>query len=202
MANTDRAIVVGISCYPGPDFGDLGGPENDAKAFYELLVSSDGGAIPKENVELILSSDYKLPFGSPSDALPTLSEIQRAIDRLQYRAKEQARQGSGYKIGRRFYIYMSGHGFAPSEDEAAVFMANVTRECARYHILRRYNADWFYKPACFDEILLLRDSCRQHDPLAPLNRPYLEVMSPQMDRVKCVYGFGPNGPRMQGKGPS
>ena len=189
MNKSDRAIVAGIAIYPDPDFGNLDSPENDAKAFYDWLISPGGGAVPAENVELILSSNFTLAT-TPSDALPGLTEVQRAFDRLQDNAKKNAKQGNGYYLGRRIYIYLSGHGFAPSMDEAALYMANVTRDRVGYHILGRYNADWFFHAACFDEVLLFMDCCRQLDPHAPLNKPYSEVMSPDaLNRVKCFYGF-------------
>jgi hypothetical protein len=105
-------------------------------------------------------------------------------------ASANARKGNGYYLGRRIYIYLSGHGFAPLDTEAAVYTANATRDRVGYHILGRYNADWFFHAACFDEVLLFMDCCRQRDPLAPLNKPYSEVTSPDaLTRVKCFYGF-------------
>jgi hypothetical protein len=191
MAKTDRAIVVGISCYPDPDFGDLGSPENDAKAFYDWLVSRNGGAVPKKNIRLILSSKFHPPFPSSSKALPGLTEVQRPFDELQEMAEANSRKGNGgYYLGRRIYIYLSGHGFGPSKEEAAVYTANVTRSRMAYHILGNFFADWFFHAGCFDEILLFMDCCRSRAPLVPLNKPYSEVTSPDaLDRVKCLYGF-------------
>ncbi len=45
MAKDDWAIVVGIRFYPELD--NLDGPENDAKAFRNWLVSPTGGAVPR-----------------------------------------------------------------------------------------------------------------------------------------------------------
>lgn len=197
MNKTDRAIVVGISCYPDPEYGDLGSPENDAKIFYDWLVSPDGGAVPAENIELILSSNFiprdlkpgKPPFPSPSDALPGVTEVQRAFDRLHDKYKANSMKGTNY-LGRRLYIYLSGHGFAPSDAEAALLTANAARDRLMYHLLGRYNADWFFHAGCFDEVLLFMDCCRQREPGAPLNMPYKEATSPDaLTRVKYLYGF-------------
>jgi hypothetical protein len=194
MNTTDRAIVVGISCYPDPEYGDLGSPENDARAFYDWLVSPDWGAVPPENIELILSSKFKPPgrdppFDSPSDARPGVTEVQCAFDRLHDRYMANSRKGGNY-LGRRLYIYLSGHGFAPSDAEAALLTANAARDRLAYHLLGRYNADWFFHAGCFDEVLLFMDCCRQREPGAPLNTPYKEVTSPDaLTRVKYLYGF-------------
>jgi hypothetical protein len=198
MNTTDRAIVAGISRYPDPAFGDLDGPEYDAKAFYNWLVSPDGGAVPSKNIELILSSNFiprdlgpgKPPFASPSEALPGVTEVQRAFDRLHDMINAIRTKGTNY-LGRRLYIYLSGHGFAPSDAEAALLTANAARDRLAYHVLGRYNADWFFHAACFDEILLFMDCCRQMvGAQPPLNMPYSGVESPDaLTRVKYLYGF-------------
>jgi hypothetical protein len=204
MNKTDRAIIVGISHYPDPEFPKLDSPENDANGFFEWLVSPDGGAVPPENIERILSSGifigrkrlekFKPPFPSPVDAKPGVGEVQRAFDRLHAMANENARKGNGHYLGRRLYIYLSGHGFAPSDpsqvQEAALYMANVTRGSPGYSIPGRYNADWFFYAFCFDEILLFMDCCRDLDWENVIFRPYKWEKHPDAPtRVKCLYGF-------------
>jgi Caspase domain len=190
MAKTDQAIVVGIACYPDPEFGDLGSPEHDATAFRDWLIAPDGGAVPDKNVELIVSSKFKPPFASSSDALPSLSEVQRALDRLHDRAISGGKAGNGMAIGRRLYLFFSGHGFSPDENEAAVYMANVARGRIGYHILGKYNADWFFNAGCFEEVLLFMDCCRQREVISSLNKPYDGVFDPTAPkRVKRLYAF-------------
>ena len=201
MNRTDRAIIVGISRYADdPAFPDLDSPEHDARAFFDWLVSPDWGAVPEDNIELVVSSgvfrgrkkltEFKPDSRSPIDALPGIAEIQRAFDRLHDMANENASKGKGHYLGRRLYIYLSGHGFAPSDQEAALYAANVTRDRLGYHILGRYNADWFFHAACFDEILLFVDCCRARNPVEDLNKPYAEVPDPDaLTHVKCLYGF-------------
>ena len=77
MEADDRAIVVGVSRYP--ILGDLAGPENDANEFADWLRSPDGGAVPAENVELILSPEPP-PGSSPLKAEPTTSALEGAFD--------------------------------------------------------------------------------------------------------------------------
>ena len=62
MADSDRAIIVGIENYPF--IGKLGGPENDAQAFQAWVGSPGGGAVPLANIRPILA---KVPNPRYSD---------------------------------------------------------------------------------------------------------------------------------------
>lgn len=148
----DWAIVVGVSRYPG--ISPLDGPENDAKAFRDWLVDPMGGAVPPEQVRLILSSD----FPDPQD--PTPVEIESAFEWLDDRAEQNLEAGIGRKVGRRLYLYFSGHGYAPSREEAALLMANATQRTAGNHIAGRLWAEWLYESGYFEEIALFMDCCR------------------------------------------
>jgi hypothetical protein len=106
MAASDHAVVVGISRYPF--LGDLSGPENDAMDFAGWLLDAGGGNVPPGNVQRILSSDWALST-DPLDAEPTTTRLEAAFDRL----FEWGERNSG-KAGRRLYIYLAGHGFAPN----------------------------------------------------------------------------------------
>jgi len=57
MNEKDSAVVVGISKY-GSIKPELEGPKKDAMEFYTWLVSATGGAVPKDNVGLVLSSKW------------------------------------------------------------------------------------------------------------------------------------------------
>ena len=58
MNASDYAVVVGISRY-GSITPELEGPEKDARAFYDWVIAASGGDVPKENVALVLSSQYR-----------------------------------------------------------------------------------------------------------------------------------------------
>ena len=156
-ASQDWAVVVGISNYP--ELTPLGGPENDANAFYAWVTSPTGGGVPQERARLVLSSAYPGPF-EEGEAEPTVAEVERRLNELlRLAARNQADQ-KGFRVGRRLYLYFSGHGCAPSFEEAAVLMANASRLIV-YHLTGKPTADWFFLRNVFDEVVLIMDCCRE-----------------------------------------
>src|SRR4051794_38605283 len=116
MAKDDWAVVVGIKTYFDPALAGLQGPENDASDFYEWLISSKGGDVPKGQARLILSSSFP-PFASAAAAKPSAESIKDALDHfLTIAAANQAR-GLTPAVGRRLNLFFSGHGFAPSQHD-------------------------------------------------------------------------------------
>src|SRR5215475_5387322 len=146
MANDDFAVVVGISRYPF--ISDLKGPENDARNFHDWLLAPQGGGVPKQNAKLILSSDFS-PTEIPEDAEPTTERIDRTFGQLVRRG-----MNNNGCVGRRLYIYLAGHGFAPNVDEAALLMANAGLGFYGNHIPGRSYANWFLVAAYFTEVVL------------------------------------------------
>jgi hypothetical protein len=186
MSDTDCAIVVGVWLYPG--LTNLSGPENDAVAFADWLRRPGPGDVPPARVKLILSSDFARP-GSVVDAMPTRDRIEAAFDGLEGLAQENKAQGKGLRVGRRLYLYFAGHGFAPLMDESALLMANATQRTVRYHIAGKSWANWFYKAAYFDEVVLFMDCCRENYPSSPINPVgYGEITG--ASQAKRFFGFG------------
>jgi hypothetical protein len=188
--NRDHAVIVGVQVYPG--LTDLGGPENDARAFRDWVLSPTGGDVPAANVQLIVSSNYSPPFESLDVAKPVLDDIQRAFGKLVDLAEANEKAGNGLIAGRRLYIYMAGHGIEPQRNRTALLMANAKEKRFGFHILGKDYADYFYDAGFFDEILLFMDCCRDYFPLTPLTPvPFDPRSDPDApDRVKCLYGFG------------
>ncbi|MDQ3749882.1 MAG: caspase family protein [Acidobacteriota bacterium] len=189
----DYAVVIGIKDYPAFDTDNpLTGPENDARAFHDWLISADGGDVPSANVELIISSKFGPPFADAKSARPIVNEIQIAFENLQDIAARNEATGDGYRVGRRLYIYMSGHGFAPTFEETGLLMANATPERvgATYHVLGQYTADWFFKARCFEEVFLFMDCCREVFPVQGFNKSFKELnASGAITQVKRFYGL-------------
>ena len=171
----DYAIIVGLQNDPGlddPQNGQppLSGPENDANDFYKWIVSKKGGAeVPPGHVKKILSSDYPKKFPAVLDARPAELDIARAFEHLRDLSNKNIKAGNGPRVGRRLYIFMSGHGIAPTpfgnkiEKESALLMANADPTniaIPRYHIPGTYTAMWFFENDCFEEIFLFMDCCR------------------------------------------
>ena len=198
---TDRALIVGIKTYP--ELGDLEGPERDARAFRDWVVDSKGGGVPAKNVKLILSSDFA-PAAIATNALPTVIEVQRALEDFQELAQKSQDAGTGRRVGRRLYLYLAGHGFSPEANETALLMANAARSRAGaiYHTLGTYNAGWFYRAGYFDEIFLFMDCCREICSAPSLNKPWAdEVDGTAPDRCRYFYGFGTKWSRLSRERP-
>ena len=117
MNPLDYAIVVGISRYPGlsvppAEPADLQAPDTDVDAVCKWLTDTSGGGLPSENLKVIRSGDF--PSGSdPEAAEPQAESIRKAFRWLQTLAEKNNEEREGLQVGRRLYIYMSGHGFSP-----------------------------------------------------------------------------------------
>ena len=182
MAANDYAVVVGINHYPG--ISDLKGAENDARAFRNWLVRKDGGDIPDSypNLQVILSSDFQ-PTNDVDDALPTIIEINKALTRLIRFGIENNGQ-----IGRRLYLFMAGHGFAPDVDESALKMANADYLNPAHFAGNAY-AKWFRSAAFFEEVVLIMDCCRDDYRRAQLSLPPWPIISVPGVNVRRFYAF-------------
>ncbi|HVG61652.1 MAG TPA: caspase family protein [Hyalangium sp.] len=172
MTEADRAIIVGINRYPG--LSDLDGPEHDAEAFERWVTSPTGGNVPQENVRLIRSSGYP-ERGDALKAEPTVEAIQGAVDELLQAAETSQENGTGYRAGRRLYLYFAGHGFEPQPEQVALLTANATRRRG-YHVAGRIYADYFRRAGIFDEVLLFMDCCREPLSQIPLYIPPYMMM--------------------------
>jgi uncharacterized caspase-like protein len=177
MNDKDYAIVVGISKY-GSIRPDLEGPEADAKAFADWLCSETGGGLPKDNVGLVLSScfrDINAKLTDPDDLFrfePTIIQVTAEFAKLIRIAVQNSQKVP--RVGRRLYIYLSGHGITPRLDPAgaslnasALLMANCVEDVIHEHISGQTYTEWFRLSHAFDEILLFMDCCRTDMPDVP-----------------------------------
>lgn len=180
MAQDDHALVVGIATYPA--MTNLQGTERDALAFAQWLEAADGGAVPKGQIAVILSSHFQ-PTPVPSAAMPVASHIVGELEKHIDRAEQQ-----GGRAGRRLYLYFAGHGFSPDVEEVAVLMANAAKRRTGHHIPGRRYAMWFQMAGYFDEIVLLMDCCREPKLKAPANDPPWEERIGQK-ASDYFYGF-------------
>jgi uncharacterized caspase-like protein len=189
MAKDDWGIVVGVGLYP--DLGNLDGPENDARAVHEWLISPQGGDVPEKQVALILSSQFPAA-PQPNRAEPTTQTIDAAFEDLQQEADDNGRAGNGRRAGRRLYIYLAGHGCAPRLlNDAALLTANASTLRAGHHIVGRLSANWFLQSNFFDETVLLMDCCREDCDVAARIPPYITVTgADKLDKARAFFGFG------------
>lgn len=82
------ALVIGISDYKDEGIKDLNFAHRDAQIFYNFLQTKPGGALPKENIELLV------------DSVATLAKMYDAFDSLRKKIKK----------GDKFIFYFAGHG--------------------------------------------------------------------------------------------
>ena len=195
MNPEDYAIIIGLQNYPG--LRSLQGPENDARAFHEWIVSPTDGGVPnnKQHVRLILSSQYKPKSTDVGDARPVVRQIQQVFKGLLAIHRQNINKGRGPRIGRRLYIYMAGHGISPrgfdgvNQHESALLTSNYNPETGRvYHVPGAYTATWFSLNDCFDEVFLFMDCCRD-DTFVRSVGAYLDNTG-TADRAKRCYAFG------------
>ncbi len=154
MASNDYAVLAGINRYPY--LGNLNGPENDVDAFYAWLIDKRGGDVPADpvHIRLIKSSNFP-PAANAYDEEPTLRALQSG-----FRALLALGEASGGKVGRRLFIYLAGHGFAPNINEVALYMANAAKGSEGENLGGRMWADFFRGSGFFEEVLLFMDCCR------------------------------------------
>ncbi|MBI4333238.1 MAG: caspase family protein [Chloroflexi bacterium] len=187
MADNDYAVVVGVNRYPNEPLSDLDGPENDALEFKDYLTSPAGGAVPDQNIRLILSRNFPSP-GSGLSARPMTAEVDSAFEDIIVGLPSQAG-------ARRLYIFLAGHGIAARDDgpgleEAALLMANAGYQRMGHHVPGRKYANWFRAAALFQEVVLLMDCCRDDYPRASVRRtPWDNIVRQDAVEVHWVYGF-------------
>jgi hypothetical protein len=194
MNDRDYAIVVGISKY-GSIKPELEGPEKDAQTFYDWLLSPTGGWLPKGNIGLVLSSicekDNSKLNGDVFRYEPTLTRVNAEFAKLMGLTAKNSQNAP--RVGRRLYVYLSGHGITPRTDPntsinlSGLLMANCVENAIYDYVSGQAYAEWFRLSHGFDEILVFMDFCRTDKPEVPpqtITTPIVEG-----GRVKDVQVF-------------
>jgi hypothetical protein len=147
--NADHyAIVIGIKGYS--QLRPLKGAESDAVAFGRWVTSEEGGGVPLENYEIILSPTVN--SNNPFDARPIQLEIDAALTRFGIERNE--------RLGKRLYFYFSGHGFGPEYNEVGMLLANASLTRLGYSLGLQPYRELFRKMEAFDEVVFILDCCR------------------------------------------
>jgi hypothetical protein len=169
MSANDYAILIGINDYPtlgeGGVHADLKGPCNDVDAIQAWLLDPHGGAIADPaHVKIIKSSAI-----AGESARPTADQLEAALAEIDAIGQRQHLQ-----VGRRLYIFMSGHGFSPGRQRACLFAADA-RERLSYNIHATGWLNWLTDSGYFREYVLWMDCCmnrmsflQARDPPLPL----------------------------------
>ena len=188
MADTDYALVVGLSHYPA--FETLEGPVADAEEFHKWLIAKDGGAVPVKHTKKIVTKPLKRKT-NVTGGKPTSTQIEEFFFGLEDIANKNQQRGDGRVVGRRLYVFLSGHGFALTSG-AGLLAANASISRPKFHVPGMDWANLFASGCWFEEILLFMDCCRLTPTSSVIpNPPGLQVArNPDPARqCKRLYGF-------------
>ena len=146
---------------------------------------------PARSVALILSSQFPAPKDG-IHAAPTTVHVLNAFENLQEVADANSAAGNARIVGRRLYVYMSGHGCAPRPKDAGLLTANASRVRVGYHVLGRLIADWYLQSNFFEEAVLVMDCCRESFPQAPpAIPPWIDITGVNaLDSARGFYALG------------
>jgi len=154
MALPDFAVVVGIQAYqhfgPGKTAAPLQAPIRNATAVRDWLVGRGG----VNDCALIVDSTDS----SGNVTEPTKAKIEGALHRLASLAEEQNDRSLGSLIGRRLYLYMSGHGWSPGVQQSCLFAADASLQ-QTWNVHATGWLRWFQDAAYFREFVLWMDCC-------------------------------------------
>jgi len=195
MANgaSDWALVVGIAKYPnyGPNPGDpndLRGPINDAVAVSDFLQNIYG----VQNVTLLTSAQNN-GANWKEEPRPIKHDIEAWIKNILVQSHKNVDAGKGPQVGRRLYIYLSGHGLAPEKSKRALVTADALSTTFIDHYLATTAQEYLCNTRCFSEYVLLMDCCTQaRVTLVPALLPFeiKQPLNPQPPQVvACAAKF-------------
>src|SRR5262245_6334133 len=144
ISNSDQyGVVIGIGNYPG--IGSVTGASKDALAFSEWLGADNRGAVPKQNIYLLVSP--AVGSSGPSIAQPQLYEIWRAFEYLGLR--------SGERVGKRLYLFIRGFGAGQGDDLSILTAEAQVQRLTGFNL--RNIIDCIRFGGFFDELIVLAE---------------------------------------------
>ncbi len=169
MNGHDYAVVIGIGRYADassqpPWIDDLNGPVNDADAIAEWLRDPNGGGLPHNHVTVVQSQAQPNPFPA-GGAAPAQKAVMDALDNVIHLPTNAY---LSQFTGRRFYLYVSGHGWAGRRNQAAVVTAEATH-ADRLNVLASDWMEWLWDANRFQELIFWADACQTRTPVDMLH---------------------------------
>ncbi len=183
------AVVVGINAYPDNDVEALNSPVNDAKLFESWLTDPAEGGLPAANVRTVYSAPTIPPGADRRDAIPTKTQIHEALYDLGTRCKAHVSQHPLDWQHTRLYVYVSGHGIAPTPSEAALLMANAGPDWYGENFPCGSFLEFFKSAQYFKELVFFADCCRHWVDDAPLAGPTWTKVKGNNGKVHALAGF-------------
>lgn len=158
----DWALVVGIANYP--NYGDtptepnnLRAPINDATAVEKFLREVLG----VKNITLLTSVQNNGAVWGDPPPRPVRFDLERWLKNLVLLSSANVAAGKGPQIGRRLYIYLSGHGLATERSRRALVTADALSHVFIDHVLVTSWQDSLSNSRFFSEYVLFIDCCSQ-----------------------------------------
>ncbi|MER2266113.1 hypothetical protein [Methylobacterium oxalidis] len=110
--------------------------------------------MPEANIKTIKSSDYATaghpaPFHLEQDAFFWVEGL----------AQQNVARSAGRTVGRRLYVYMSGHGFSTTQREGCLITADALPTKINANVCASAWLQWWQDAGYFREFVLLLDCC-------------------------------------------
>ncbi len=173
MNDLHFSVSVGINDYP--TFNKLNHAVSDAKEFHQWVCHPQGGNVPAANAELVCGPDPLPDDWGPLSAKPQLNEVLHHLKRFRGQVEDAVRDDPDAWKRTRLYLFCSGHGIAPSANDAALLLANADREEPGYNLSCGKLQEWFQQAQSFRELVFFADCCRERIPGTPDSwLPWLE----------------------------
>jgi len=192
--NNDFALSVGIGTYG--EHSGLGAlaAARDAEWFHEWVTSLTGGGVAGveklgarevRRAQLVTSPAQQQDY----DPRPTEARIEAYFRGLHRVAKSNRKQGLGFRVGRRLYLFFSGHGMSLGPRKiTALLTADAEPPDLLPHFAGRLWADHFRLAGAFDQVLLFMDCCRHRARLVSPRPPVFKETLGERE-AKRLYAF-------------
>lgn len=189
MNELHYALLVGINRYPA--ISDLSYARPDAEAVRNWLVSEDGGQVPEENVVLLTATEQEeRSFNGVLSARPKRSEVDLALREINRKVQDRIAHNGDQWDKTRLYVYVSGHGIAPTMSQGAVLMADADPDAPGECIELALYGAWYEGCGVFHELILLADCCRERLVGAPPGTaPPFRLCSRPFGRTTKIVGY-------------
>ncbi len=154
----DYAIVVGVARYPelirDGKPADLKGSAFDAKKIYDWLVSDSGGGVPPENIEYVIRAAGR----AENEPDPSRDAVAKAFTCMWDRCWTKDDAPKTPPVGRRLYVYVSGHGLTGDGDHGVLLCSNSSSR-SYATVGPHLSIQDFRKAGFFQEFVVWFDGC-------------------------------------------
>jgi len=152
---------------------DLQSAQSDARDFHEWVTSSTGGAVPRDQAQLI-SVDLPAKVNRRT-AEPTRQRIIEALEDCKEAVRTQLATHPENWPHTRLYFFGAGHGIAPAPRDAALLTANASPTHLHEHISCGSLLDYFSRVQHFKQLIIFADCCRTEERfVVPIPPPWTE----------------------------